>query len=88
MVTYTCMTDVVVASWSVKATPEERPVKLSPWRVMLVGESSEDKSSFILSAHNGSGLGLASISGSLPVHPAASVGLDANKGKLLQLPCH
>lgn len=67
-VTYTCTTDEAVASWSVKATPEERPVTLSPWRVMLMGESSEDKSSFISAGHSGSGWALASISGS----PSAS----------------
>lgn len=61
-VTYTCTTDEVVASWSAKATPEERPVKLSP-RTVMMGESGEDKSSFISSGHSGSGLGLASISG-------------------------
>lgn len=57
-VTYTCTTDEVVASWSVKATAEERPVELSPWRVMLVVESSEDKSSLISSGHSGSGFHL------------------------------
>lgn len=59
--TYTCTTDAVVASWSVKATPEERPVKLSPWWVMLTGESSDDKSSFISSGHSGSGSALEAI---------------------------
>lgn len=51
-----CTTEEVVASWSVKATPEEMPVMLSPCRVMLMAESSEDKSSFISSGSRGSGL--------------------------------
>lgn len=66
-----------MASWSVKATPEETPVKLSPCRVMLMAESSEDKSSFISPGSCGSGLAsyLEQSSLAFPLHPAP-VGSD------------